>query len=76
MQVDISDEIHEIRNHVNTIDKNVVRLTALVEGIAEETRIQKEKISRLQKFKNRIIGAFTISHIALICLIPLMIAVL
>jgi archaellum component FlaC len=76
MMVDIYDEIHEIREHVNQIDKNVVRLTTLVEGIAEETKVQKEKISRLQKFKNRIIGAFTISHIGLICLIPLLVAVL
>ena len=73
MSVDIYDEIHEIRNHVNVIDKNVVKLTTLVKSLVEETKEQKNKISTLQRFKNKMIGAFTLSNIGLICLIPLLV---
>ena len=77
MQVDISQEIHELRQDVTSIDKNVTRLTTMVEGLVEETKEQREKISLLQKFKNKMVGAFTISNFVLACfLIPLVLALL
>ena len=75
MMVDISDEIHELRQDVAVIDKNVTRLTVLVENLLDETKKQDEKISILQRFKNKMIGAYSATNIIILCMfIPLLIA--
>lgn len=76
MMVDVSQEIHEIRDQVHLIDRNVTKLTTLVEGLIDETKDQKEKISLLQKFKNKILGAFITSHTIILIGIPILIALL
>ena len=77
MMVDVSDEIHEIRKDISLIDKNVTRLTVLVENLLDETKKQDEKISVLQRFKNKIIGAYSATNVLVLCLIiPLLIALI
>ena len=77
MMVDISDEIHEIRRDISLIDKNVAKLTVMVESLAEETKKQDEKISVLKRFKNKVIGAYSATNILVLCmLVPLLIALI
>lgn len=76
MEINISHEIHELRQDISVIDKNVTKLTTLVEGLIVETKEQKEKISMLQKFKNKILGGFISTNVLIMICIPLLVALI
>jgi hypothetical protein len=76
MEISINEEIHEIKDQVHVIDKNVTKLTILVETLIEESKEQKEKISRLQRFKNKMVGIFLSTNTLMILIIPVLIALL
>lgn len=76
MEVEVYTEIHELRQDIAVIDKNVTKLTTLVEGLIVETKDQKEKISMLQKFKNKILGGFISTNVLIMICIPLLVALI
>ena len=76
MEVEVYAEIHELRQDISVIDKNVTKLTTLVEGLIDETKDQKEKIGLLQKFKNKILGGFISTNVLIMICIPLLVALI
>jgi hypothetical protein len=75
MQIEIGKEIHDLRLDVTNIDKNVVKMNGFLERAIDDSKDQQKDINKLKKFKNKLIGALTLSHIALI-LLPILIAIL
>ena len=71
MTSDISTEIHNIEDKAINLSLIVERLTVLIEIILNDIKINKKKINSFEKFKNKIIGFFTFSHIILAIVITL-----
>lgn len=75
MEVNIGQEIHDLRFDITNIDKNVIKMNGFLERVIDDSKTQQKDINKLKKFKNKLIGGLTLSHIALI-LLPILLAII